>query len=143
MKVFVLENKLFAFFHVLRFEEFIKLILNILHYVLYSSFYFLAPVLTCLLNFLLQQKHFHHKFVVMNFCWSLNLNSSQLHHVNGSFEVIQKSGFGFVYVGWVVFHVLFEKIFNIRRVFVGMVLFLEFFSLDWNVLFVDVILFRT
>ena len=143
MEVFVLENELFAFHHVLRLKKFVKLTLQNLHYVLDSRLYFLAPVLTGLLNFLLQHKHLRHKFIVMNFCRPLHFHSSQLNHVNRSFQVVQKSSFGFVNVRWVVFHVLFQEIFNIGGVLVGVVLLLELFGLDWNVFFVDVILFGT
>lgn len=88
VQIFVLENKLFAFLHVLGFEKLVELGLETFHDVFDSFLYLFASIWTALLNFFLEHEHFHHKFAVVDLCGLLDFDAPEFHHVDGSFEVV-------------------------------------------------------
>ena len=144
MKIFVLEEELLALFHVLWLEEVIELFLQMLHYPLESFLDLFARFLICIFDFFLEIEHFHHELTILNFRWVLNINSPDLHHIDSPPQVIQQSGLRLINIGRVLFHIVFEQLFHIliERVFIGMVLFLQFFSLDTYYLLIYMELFR-
>ena len=85
--------------------------MQVFHYALNPFLDLLTGILASVLNFLLEHKHLHHEFVVLDFLRILNVDSPQFHHVSGSLEVVEEGGFGLIDVGRVLDHVFLEEIF--------------------------------
>ena len=80
MQVFVLENKLFTFFKVLRFEENRNISFYVNQNVLYSALNLLHFLLSlCFFYLFLQLEHVHHKTGILDLGLLLDVYAFELH----------------------------------------------------------------
>lgn len=79
MKVLVLVYELFALGDVVRLEEQIQVLLQLLQHILQSLVYFLGLLRGRLFNLLLQLEHIGHELAVLNGALIVNVDALHLH----------------------------------------------------------------